>query len=185
MKMIKPGLVLLGFVLSLSASQAVGQSCGSISSCPAASLPLTGSEAMLGVQNAKTVQITVGAIGQYASVTPTPEILQAAQTMTAPALVNVSNTGQIQYANAATGLPANGYITANVTSGNTTFVYFYGAATGFSGLTPGNVFLSTSSPGGITSTPPSTGSTDYVQPVGVAISSSVVLFNPNPMNGPL
>jgi hypothetical protein len=42
--------------------------CAQISQCPAATLPLTGNEAVLGVQGAKTVQITTGSI---ANVLPT------------------------------------------------------------------------------------------------------------------
>ena len=108
----------------------------------------------------------------------------AATNLTAPALVNISSAFQVQYANAATGLPANGYITASVTSGNLGLVFYAGLLSGLSGLTGGNVFLSASSPGGVTSTPPS-GSGQYVQAVGVALSSGSIIFIPGAMNGPL
>lgn len=115
---------------------------------------------------------------------PTPS-LTAAQAITAPALVNVSATFQIAPANAATGLPANGYIATSVNMGAQVPVFFSGLASGFSDLTGGMVFLSPSTPGGVTQTPPASGSGDYVQPVGFAVTSSSIVFNPGIMNGPL
>ena len=105
----------------------------------------------------------------------------ASASMTGPALVNIGSSFQVGYANGATGKAANGYIANSVTSGNPATVYFSGLVTGQSGLTPGPVFLSPSSPGGVTQTPPASGSGDYVQQVGMAVSATAYLFQPDPI----
>lgn len=139
-------------------------------------------------QAAPSVVFNIGGVlYPFPSSGPTPPspMMQASQNITAPALVNVSSTFQIAPANAAAGLPANGYVTASVTSGAFGQVFFAGLVSGLSGLAGGTVFLSPSSPGGVTQTPPASGSGNYVQPVGFAVSSGSFIFNPGSMNGPL
>ena len=104
--------------------------------------------------------------------------------LTAPCLVHVESNFKVQYANAATGLSANGFLRASVLNGVLTPVYTVGLLTGLAGLTGGDVFLDPANPGGVTSTPPSTGG-QYVQRVGVAMSPTSIAFGPNQMNGPL
>lgn len=110
---------------------------------------------------------------------PTAVILAAAD-IAAGDLVNVYNnagTANVVPAdNTSSTTFANGVALSaisNTTSGTITF----GAVkvTGLSGLTPGQLFLDTA--GGVTSTAPSS-SGDVVQPVGLAITSSVAIFNP-------
>lgn len=64
----KTGLLAFLFAL-LTATVAQAQSCGTISTCPAASTPLSGSEVVLGVQNSATVKIPTSSI---AALVPTP-----------------------------------------------------------------------------------------------------------------
>ena len=124
------------------------------------------------------VQAAVGAVNAC-------QVYTAATNLTAPAMVNVSSTFTVNYANGATGVPANGFITASVTSGNPVSVCFTGQVGAFSGLNGGAVYLSYNTPGGVTSTPPGGGSGYYSQVVGEATSSSSLFFNPAGISGPL
>lgn len=112
-------------------------------------------------------------------------VLVAAEAITGPALVNISSTFQVRHANAATGLPANGYITGSVASSGNATVYFSGLITGLTGLTGGPAFLSDVTPGAIAAAPAASGSGHFAQPVGVAISATSIIFNPGTMNGPV
>lgn len=118
-------------------------------------------------------------------VIPDQPFVTAAEAITAPALVNVSTTFKMVHANATTGLPANAFILTSVANGGSVQVYFTGLLAGLGGLTPGRVFLSTVTPGGVTQTPPANGSAAYVQPVGFALSNGSIEFTPATMNGPL
>jgi hypothetical protein len=109
----------------------------------------------------------------------------ASTAITAPALVNIASNFTVGPANAATGLAANGYITDSVASGGMVTVFFSGTIEGLSGLTGAPVFLSHTSPGAVTETPPAIGSGDYVQQVGVGLSDTTMSFSAAPMNGPL
>lgn len=73
------------------------------------------------------------------------------------------------------GKHAHGYVLASVISGGTATVYFSGPNAGLSGLTPGDLFLSTTA-GTVTSTAPS-GSGNVVQRVGVATSTTSFDFH--------
>lgn len=119
------------------------------------------------------------------SIVPAAPLMQASQSITGPALVNVSTTFKIAPANASAGLPANGFITQSVGSGSAVPVYFSGLVSGFTGLSGGPVFVSSTTPGAASSSPPASGSGNYAQLVGVAVSSTSIIFNPGLMNGPL
>lgn len=143
--------------------------------------PLTGSELTVIVQNEDTVRSTVGAqaslIGAQAYV--------AAEAITAPALVNVSAAFQVRHANATTGLVANGYIATSIAVGAQGVVQRIGALAGFSGLTGAVYFLDPANPGGVTQTPPNSGSGHYVQQVGSGLSAAVLFVDLGIMNGPI
>lgn len=109
--------------------------------------------------------------------------IQAAQNITADTFIHITSGFQMVPASAATGLSADGFVIANVNIGTFGAVYLAGVVTGFSGLTGGSVYLSSS--GGATSTPPASGSGLYVQRLGIAVSSSSVNFNPSEINGPV
>lgn len=111
--------------------------------------------------------------------------LVASTNLVAPALVHIAADFTIAYASAASNLPADGVILANVAMGVAGTVYLGGVINGLSALTGGELFLSASSPGGWTATPPTVGSGHYVQSVGFAISATSAFFLPALINGPL
>lgn len=72
------------------------------------------------------------------------------------------------------GKKAHGYVLSAVTTGSNGDVYFEGANTALSGLTGGDdQFLSASTPGTVTNTPPTT-SGNIVQRLGVATGSTEI-----------
>lgn len=109
--------------------------------------------------------------------------MTASEALTAGALVSVwSNAGTQNARNAdgsTTGKEAVGFVLASVAQGSTATVYFAGQITGLTGLTAGPVFLSDTTPGGITATPPTTAG-HICQQVGTAISATVVDFGKYP-----
>jgi hypothetical protein len=76
------------------------------------------------------------------------------------------------------GKRAHGFVKASPTAGQTVDVYFDGANSSLTGLTPGSrYFLSASTPGGATATPPAaTG--NLVQYLGTALSTTKIAFRP-------
>ena len=94
--------------------------------------------------------------------------------------VNVFNDGgvaRVRKADASTGVaPANGFVLAAYTVGQTATVYWGGLNNQVSGLTPGIHFLSTTPGASSHVAPASTG--NIVQRLGFAISSSVINFQP-------
>lgn len=102
----------------------------------------------------------------------------ASEAITAPALVNIwndSSVAKIRKADAATNKPANGFILASVASAAAADVYFEGEVTGFSGLTAGKVWLSSTVPGATQATIPTT-SGHIAQSVGWATSATTIDF---------
>lgn len=113
-----------------------------------------------------------------------PESVTAGESMTAPALVNLYNdagTLKARYADASDPAKrADAYILDTVTSGDAVFVYFGGnKMTGLSGMTPGAVQFLSETAGARTETAPSAAGT-IVQQVGVAISATSMIFEPQP-----
>ncbi|GLY32127.1 hypothetical protein [Kineosporia sp. NBRC 101731] len=108
----------------------------------------------------------------------------ASETIAAGRLVNIwsDTSGGTPVAKArladasAAGKRAWGYTQQGAASGGTVTVWFGGANSSVSGLTAGaDVFLSASTPGGVTSTAP-TGASQVVQRVGVAGSATAFMF---------
>jgi hypothetical protein len=111
---------------------------------------------------------------------PSTKSISASENLSAGNVVNVWNdagTVKVRKADAtAVGKEANGYVLASVTSGDAATVYFDDEITGLTSLTPGDrYYLSAASPGGIVSTPPST-TGNVVQFVGVAVSTTSIIF---------
>ena len=107
------------------------------------------------------------------------QTIEAAEAITAPAFVNIyddSGTARVRNADASTtGKEADGFVLASVAMGGDAAVYAIGVASGFSGLTPGEVFLDPATPGGATATAPST-SGQTLQSLGKAISATAIIF---------
>lgn len=107
--------------------------------------------------------------------------LSASEALSAGNLVNIWNdagTAKIRKADATTsGKEAHGFVLASVLSGAAGQVYFEGANTSATGLTPGLLFLSTAA--GLTVNSAPTGSGNIVQRVGFAVSSTEFNFQSN------
>lgn len=73
----------------------------------------------------------------------------------------------------AAGKEAHGFVKTSVTSPAAVNVYFEGVNNQVSGATGGPVYLSATTPGGFTSTPPST-SGNVVQRLGIAIEATAI-----------
>lgn len=105
----------------------------------------------------------------------------AGEALSAGNLVYITNTGTVMKADASASnasKAAVGFVLSAVPNNSTASVYTDGYITGLTGLTAGaRYYLSSSTPGEITSTPPS-GSGHCVQFVGTALSSSVLQFHP-------
>jgi len=104
--------------------------------------------------------------------------ITASEALLAGDLVNIWNStgAKARKADAATsGKRAHGFVLAAVSSSATATVYFEGTNTQVTGLTPGELFLSATTPGLATSTAPSaTGQT--VQRVGFATAATAMNF---------
>lgn len=108
--------------------------------------------------------------------------LTASEALAAGDLVNVWNStgAKIRKADASTsGKEAHGFVLAAVSNGASGTVYFEGTNTQVTGLTPGVLFLSATTPGAATSTAPS-GSGQVVQRVGFATGSTALNFQSQP-----
>jgi hypothetical protein len=73
----------------------------------------------------------------------------------------------------AAGKEVHGFVLSAVTSGENALVYFEGPNTQVTGATPGVVFMSATTPGGFTSTAPTTAG-HVVQRIGVATSATSI-----------
>lgn len=102
--------------------------------------------------------------------------IEASENLTAGDVVNIydSSGAKCRKAGADNSRPAHGFVLAGVTSGAQATVYFEGANTQVSGLTPGPQFLSATA-GAVTATAPS-GSGNIVQRVGIATSATSLNF---------
>ena len=108
------------------------------------------------------------------------QVMQASESLAAGDQVNIwSSAGafRVRKADAAGGTAkkAHGYVKAAYASGVNATVYFEGTNDQVSGLTPGDVYLSATTPGGITQTPPTTAG-HIVQRIGYAVSATAVNF---------
>ncbi len=101
----------------------------------------------------------------------------AGENLAAGDLVYIDTSGEARKADASTvSKMAIGFVLSAVTSGNPATVYFDGTNTGLSSLTVGSrYFLSATTPGAITTTPPATAG-HIVQFVGIATSATTLSF---------
>lgn len=112
------------------------------------------------------------------------QVIQASEALSAGNFVNIYDGGsgvfRCRKADASTtGKEANGFVLAAVSSGSNATVYPVGSANNqLSGLTPGKYYLSTSTPGGVQSTMPASGSGHVMQELGVASSATTIVFSP-------
>lgn len=106
--------------------------------------------------------------------------LVASEALSAGDIINVWNDGgtaKMRKADAAAaGKPAMGFVLAAVGSGATGTAYFEGSVTGLSGLTGGQRYLSTTTPGGTQASAPTVAG-QVIQKVGFAVSATAMNFN--------
>lgn len=104
--------------------------------------------------------------------------LLASETLTAGDLVNVFSGGVRRASSNDTTRQAHGFVTSSAVATNPVIVFYSGLITGITGLTTGaRYFLSAS--GAESTTPPAiTG--QLSQEIGVAISTTALLFQPGP-----
>jgi hypothetical protein len=88
-----------------------------------------------------------------------------------------ANVRNADASSASAGKKANGFVLAAVLSGANATVYFGGLNTARTGMTPGPLFLSGVTPGGVVSAAPIT-SGQVVQGVGFAITTAIMQFVP-------
>lgn len=107
------------------------------------------------------------------------QVIQASEALAAGDLVNVHNvsgSARVRKADAATaGKEAHGFVLAAVASAANATVYFEGTNAQVTGQVPGPVYLSASTPGLATGTPPAAPG-NVVQRVGLALSATSINF---------
>lgn len=105
--------------------------------------------------------------------------ITTSEALAAGDLVNIWNStgAKVRKADASTaGKEAMGFVLAAAASGAAATVYFEGSDTQVTGQTPGPVYLSATTPGLATATPPSTAG-QVVQRVGYATATTTINFN--------
>jgi hypothetical protein len=111
---------------------------------------------------------------------PDTASIQASENLAAGDFVNVwSDSGNFRVRKAdatTTGKFANGFVLANVTSGNNATVYFEGTNTQVTSVTPGRLYLDTTA-GAWTATAPNA-SGNVVQAIGVGTNATSINFEP-------
>lgn len=108
--------------------------------------------------------------------------ITTSEALSAGDLVNVWNStgAKVRKADASSaGKEAHGFVLAAASSGASATVYFEGTDTQVTGLTPGVQYLSATTPGAATATPPS-GSGQVVQRVGFATAATALNFQSQP-----
>ena len=113
----------------------------------------------------------------------------ASEALSAGAAVNLwvnggaTNARNSDASQADGGKPCDGFVLAAVSSGSTASVYRNGLNTSKTGLSPGlDYYLDPATPGGVTSTPPTTAG-QTLQKVGKAITATSLDFQPQPFIG--
>jgi len=107
--------------------------------------------------------------------------ITTSEALAAGDFVNIWNStgAKARKADASTaGKEAHGFVLAAVGSGQSATIYSEGTNTQVTGMTAGVVYLSASTPGQATSTPPS-GAGQIVQRLGVAVSTTAINFQQN------
>ena len=109
------------------------------------------------------------------------KILPASEALSAGNLVNVwsdAGTVKARKADATTaGKEANGFVLSAVIQDGNATVYFEGTDNQLAAMTPGVAMYLSTTPGGVTDTPPS-GSGNVVQRVGRSLSATELTFEP-------
>lgn len=112
---------------------------------------------------------------------PDTASIVASENLAAGDLVNIWDnvgTANVRKADGSTaGKEAQGFVLAAVTTSAAATVYFAGANTQMSGLTPGRQFLSVTTPGKTQATAP-TGAGKVSQIVGFAVSATEMNYQP-------
>lgn len=104
----------------------------------------------------------------------------AAENLTAGDLVAINNTGGLVRAVATNPRPAVGFVTEGFASGATATFFTTGANAYLTGLTVHRIYyLSSTTPGAVSLTPPEAGSDEYWQEIGVAFSATTLNFKPS------
>jgi hypothetical protein len=138
----------------------------------------SGSEVIVATNSSGQIDISFMPTG----IGPDTVSILASEALSAGDFVNIydnSGTPNCRKADASTtGKEAHGFVLASVSSGGTATVYLAGLNTQVTGATAGNVFLSDSTPGGFTSTAPST-SGHIVQNIGNAVAATKIQFDPD------
>ena len=107
-------------------------------------------------------------------------VIQASENLSSGDLVNIFDDAgafKVRKADASTlGKRADGFVLAAVSSGQNASVYAEGTIVGLTGVTAGDLFLSATTPGGFTATPPNA-SGNVVQNIGFGASPTTINFN--------
>lgn len=111
-------------------------------------------------------------------------VVSASEALAAGDLVNVYDAGtgtfKARKADATTpGKRAHGFVLSAVSANANATVYFEGTDTQLTALTPGDNYLSVTTPGRTQATAP-TGSGQIVQKVGIGVSATALNFQANP-----
>ncbi|MGH7178871.1 MAG: hypothetical protein ACREJC_15960 [Tepidisphaeraceae bacterium] len=115
-------------------------------------------------------------------ITPAAKVIVASENLSAGDFVNIHDAAGVARVRRADATDpakyAQGFVLAAVIAPATGVVFFEDVNTSLSGLTPGQrLYLSASTPGGHTTTPPSTAG-QIVQSIGVAIDPAEMSFEP-------
>lgn len=131
-----------------------------------------------GVKQGPGISIDANGVISVIVGSPTAQLV-ADEALPARSLVYIKPNGRLALADAVgEGKEPVGYVNAIVASGGAGTVSFSGSIiNGFSGLTPGAPYFLSLTPGGITSTAPSTVGNLLMQ-VGIAIGTTSLLFAP-------
>lgn len=109
------------------------------------------------------------------------EVMATSENLSAGDLVNIwndSGTRKARKADASNGRRAHGFVLSSSTSPNNATVYMSGDITGLSSLTPGSpYYVSAATAGAATATSP-TGTGNFTQEIGIAVSATAISFNP-------
>lgn len=104
----------------------------------------------------------------------TTRSLVASEAISAGALVNVTSTGGVRNADAATQRDAQAYVLSAIANAASGIVYFTGSNSALTGLTPGQIYY-LGAAGAVTATMPSA-SGSIIQQVGTAQAATALDF---------
>jgi hypothetical protein len=176
-----------GSAVSIAAGSALGIGMASVAEISAAVISAdvinAANQALAAAQLASTAAENAANAAATASALVPAVVLQATEPIAAGAAVNVYAVGSASRVRTADGTdptkPANGFASSSIGSGSSGQIAFAGMNSIPSISISGPVWLSDTTPGGYTLTPPST--TGHIsQQIGVAVPSIGILFNAQP-----